>query len=308
MVPTRDRAERLPVLLEALAAQTLARDRYEVVAVDDGSADDTPRVLAAADVDRVVRHERSRGPAAARNSGWRAASAPLVAFTDDDCRPEPGWLEAGLRAHVSAPQAIVQGSTRPEPAGEPLLAASPHARSLRVDRLGPFFQTCNVFYPRDVLERVDGFDDSIPTPSSEDADLAMRALDAGAGAVFAADAVVNHEVAARSVTEALRFATRWRTLPALVRRHPSIRRAFPWRGRVWRETHARLLLALAGLALAPVHRAFLLWCIPYVTVRRGWRPHELRRAIAELPAVAVVDAAEVAVLAWASARERTLFL
>ncbi|MEA2352273.1 MAG: mycofactocin glycosyltransferase, partial [Thermoleophilaceae bacterium] len=91
MVPTRDRAERLPVLLEALAAQTLARDRYEVVAVDDGSADDTPRVLAAADVDRVVRHERSRGPAAARNSGWRAASAPLVAFTDDDCRPEPGW-------------------------------------------------------------------------------------------------------------------------------------------------------------------------------------------------------------------------
>jgi glycosyltransferase involved in cell wall biosynthesis len=307
VVPTRDRADRLPVLLGALAGQTLARERYELIVVDDGSADGTADVLAAVGVDRVVRHERSRGPAAARNSGWRAARAPLVAFTDDDCRPEPGWLESGLRALQRAPGSIVQGVTRPEPADEPLLR-SPHARSIRVDRLGPFFQTCNVFYPRAVLERVDGFDEGIPTPSSEDADLAMRALGAGARAVFAPDAVVNHAVVVRSTADAVRFSARWRTLPALVRRHPEIRRAFPWRGFVWRETHARLLLALAGLVLAPVHRAFLAWCVPYLTLRRGWRPQELRQAVVELPSVAVVDAAEVAVLAWASARERTLFL
>jgi len=303
VVPTRNRAERVRVVLDALAGQTLPRDRFEVVVVDDGSA----APLAPSGADKLLKHDSPRGPAAARNTGWRAARAPLVAFTDDDCRPEPGWLEAGLRAHRTSPGSIVQGRTRPEPADEPILDR-PHSRSIRVDSLGPFFQTCNVFYPRELLERVGGFDERIPTPSSEDADLALRALASGAGAVFAEDALVNHEVVVRSLAEAVRFSTRWRTLPALVARHPEIRPAFTWHGWVWRETHARLLMALAGIALARVHRAFLVWCVPYVTFRRGWRPSALRRALAELPGLAAVDAAEVLVLAWASARERTLLL
>jgi hypothetical protein len=136
----------------------------------------------------------------------------------------------------------------------------------------------------------------------------MRALAAGAGAVFAPDAVVNHAVAERSLAQAVRFAARWRPLPAIVSAHPRLRSVFPWRGHVWRETHARLLLALAGLGLARVHRAFLIWCVPYLTVRHGWRPRELARALAELPRVVPVDAAELAVLAWSSARARTVFL
>ena len=174
-----------------------------------------------------------------------------MAFTDDDCRPEPGWLEAGLRAHRTSPGSIVQGRTRPEPADEPILDR-PHSRSIRVDSLGPFFQTCNVFYPRELLERVGGFDERIPTPSSEDADLALRALASGAGAVFAEDALVNHEVVVRSLAEAVRFSTRWRTLPALVSRHPEIRPAFTWHGWVWRETHARLLTAISGTLCARI--------------------------------------------------------
>jgi glycosyltransferase involved in cell wall biosynthesis len=303
VVPTRDRAERVRVVLEALGQQTLPRDRFEVIVVDDGSA----ASLSSAGADRLLRHDSPRGPAAARNTGWRAARGPLVAFTDDDCRPEPGWLEAGLRAHRLSPGAIVQGRTRPEPADERSLDR-PHSRSVRVDRLGPFFQTCNVFYPRELLERVRGFDERIPTPSSEDADLALRALATGSGAVFAEDALVNHEVVVRSLGEAVRFAARWRTLPALVARHPEIRRAFPWRGRVWRETHGRLLLAIAGLTLSRANRSFLLWCVPYITFRRGWHPSALRRSLAELPGLAVVDLAELLVLARASARERTLLL
>ncbi|MEA2374432.1 MAG: mycofactocin glycosyltransferase [Thermoleophilaceae bacterium] len=307
MVATRDRAERLSALLAALAAQTLPRERFETIVVDDGSRDATPGVLDAAPVDRVLRHESARGPAGARNTGWRAARGALVAFTDDDCRPEPGWLEAGLAAHRAAPGALVQGRTRPEPEGEPLLD-HPRARSLRVDRPGPFFQTCNVFYPRELLERLDGFDERAFGPSSEDADLAWRALEAGARAVFAPGALVSHAVSVFTLAQALRFAPRWRTLPALVRRHPPIRRELPWRGRVWREAHGRLLMALAGLALMRTHRAFALWCLPYLTLRRGWRPRPLLRAASELPGVAAVDAAELAVLACASARARTLLL
>lgn len=308
VVATRDRAEPLRVLLDALAAQTLARERFEVIVADDGSRDETPELLARSGiVDRSLRHHDSRGPAAARNAGWRAARARLVAFTDDDCRPEPGWLEAGLRAHRAAPGAVVQGRTRPEPDGEPLLD-NPRARSLRVDSLGPFFQTCNVFYPRQLLERTGGFDERIVQPSTEDADLAWRAFEHGAGAAFAADALVNHAVAVPGLAAAVRFTPRWRTIPPLVRRHPRLRAAFPWRGRFWRESHARLAMALAGLALVPAHRGFALWCLPYLAVRRGWQPRALARAVVELPGVALVDGAELAVLACASARARTLVL
>src|SRR5204863_1447520 len=107
-----------------LRAQTVGTGRFEVVIVDDASADGTRELLADA-AQRgdlaltVLRHDRSRGPAAARNAGWRTARAPLVAFTDDDCRPSPGWLEAGLRALAATAngggEAIVQGLTEPDP-------------------------------------------------------------------------------------------------------------------------------------------------------------------------------------------------
>ncbi len=75
--------------LLALARQTI-RSRLEIVLVDDGSVDGTSDVGYRHGV-RVVRHPVNRGLAAARNSGLSASSAPLVAFLDDDCEPEPDW-------------------------------------------------------------------------------------------------------------------------------------------------------------------------------------------------------------------------
>jgi GT2 family glycosyltransferase len=271
--------------------------------VDDGSRE--PAALARAD--RLLRHEAPRGPASARNAGWRAASAPLIAFTDDDCRPEPGWLEAGLRAHRERPGALVQGRTRPEPADEGRLE-DPLARSIRVERLGPFFETCNVFYPRELLERVGGFDETIPTAGSEDTDLALRAMETGAGAAYAENALVNHAVHEFTVARAVRFTVRWRTLVRLVKRHPSLRAVFPWRGRIWRESHARLILALVGLVVARRSPLFLLWLVPYLTYRRGWSPAGLARTATELPRTLPVDLAELGVLTAASARHRRMLL
>ena len=48
----------------------------------------------------------SHGPAAARNAGWRAAHGPIIAFTDDDCIPDPGWLKAGVPAFVDGVAAV----------------------------------------------------------------------------------------------------------------------------------------------------------------------------------------------------------
>ena len=97
-VPSHERALRLRWLLNALEEQDLEPDRWELVVVHDSRGDETERLLDSHPIsDRLAVHRRrlepgTGKPARQRNVAWRLASAPLVAFTDDDCRPEPGWL------------------------------------------------------------------------------------------------------------------------------------------------------------------------------------------------------------------------
>lgn len=309
VVATHNRLERLKTLLGALDRQTLDRDQFEVIVIDNGTSDGTSDFLSTAVGIKVLRREVSNGPAEARELGWRQAQADLIAFTDDDCRPEPEWLEEALDAHLSAPGSIVQGLTRPDPYEEHLMV-HPLARTIRVDGLGPFFQTCNVLYPKSVLNATGGFDTTISGRACEDVDLAMRALSTGCGAVFAREAVVNHAVEVRSTWEAVREARRWGMLVELVGRHPQIRRVFPWRGLAWRETHARLLIATVGIALCALtgRRAFLLWCVPYLSYRNGWSPKGVLRTLTTLHKLLPVDAAELSVLARESAKRRRIFI
>jgi glycosyltransferase involved in cell wall biosynthesis len=95
IVCTHDRAAYLAKALQSLAAQTLPRDQYEVVVVDNASGDATPQVVAAAangGPTLIAVHEPRRGLAHARNAGLRAARAPYVAYLDDDAVASPAWL------------------------------------------------------------------------------------------------------------------------------------------------------------------------------------------------------------------------
>ena len=96
VVPVKDRTAAVARLLAALPEELGG-----VIVVDDGSADpDALRAVAKGAL--VLRHDRPRGPAAARNAGLAAASTPLVAFLDSDVLPEPGWLDP-LLAHLADP-------------------------------------------------------------------------------------------------------------------------------------------------------------------------------------------------------------
>jgi hypothetical protein len=105
VIPVRDRYAELARCLRGLrdAASCLGEETYQVVVVDDCSADaDAIGKIAAEAGARVVRRPVNGGPGAARNTGLAAASTEFVAFLDSDCVPRPGWLD-GLLPHFADP-------------------------------------------------------------------------------------------------------------------------------------------------------------------------------------------------------------
>jgi len=307
VIPTRGRETRLAFALEALAAQTLDPDRFEVIVVRDGDA----REPLAAPPDGLQARAFTRpgvaGPTAKRNLGWRASSAPLVAFTDDDCRPAPDWLEALLAAagEPGTGDHFVQGRTEVDPDERHLLFGL--ARSQRITSPSPWHETCNMAYPRPLLERLDGFDESY-TFGGEDTDLGLRALEIGARQVFAPDALVWHAVLASSLVGTVRSVGRLHTLPLVVSRHPEQRRHLFLR--VFRN-RSHFGIVLAALALLTRRRRpglALAAALPYVAMnvdRRNLGPRGLARQALHLPARALVDAAGTASLIRGGLRHRT---
>jgi glycosyltransferase involved in cell wall biosynthesis len=113
IVPTHDRPERLLWCLEALAALSCPRERFEVIVVNDGGAMPAARRLAqlAERVQLTIVSQERAGPAHARNLGVEQARGEYLAFTDDDCAPTPEWLAALEEAFLEAPDALVGGRT-----------------------------------------------------------------------------------------------------------------------------------------------------------------------------------------------------
>jgi glycosyltransferase involved in cell wall biosynthesis len=308
VVATHNRAGRLAALLASLRAQTLPRDEFEVIVVDDASSDDgaTRRALEAEPDIRVIHRERSQGPAAARNAGWRAARAPLVAFTDDDCRTDPGWLAAHVATADAHPGAIVQGRIAPDPDELPDL--KPTARTMTVAELGPYYETANMAYPRALLEELGGFDEtSFTGPGGEDTDLAWRGIRQGVETVFASDALVYHAVEDIGWLGMLRFCNRWSETMLVYKRYPEIQRGWIYKRYFWKWQHyflVRWLIAqLLPRRLAPL--AFWL-ALPY---NRYLLIDESRRAKWwHAPYVLALDATEMAAVLRGAVRYRVLIV
>ena len=321
VVPTRNRSHLLPRLVAALVAQQ-GVERWEVIVVDDGSTDGTASALerACAATPHLVRTVRAegRGAAAARNAGWRVASAPIVAFTDDDCRPEIRWLANLLGGFDDAD--VVQGATTFDAADAE--GRGPFSQVVHVERWTGQFETSNVAYRRALLERLGGFDERFEGDSfGEDVDLGWRAVEAGARTAFRPVAVVVHDVKRGRVLDELRASVRagwrWRHIGKVLHDHPGYRPHRLQRGPFLAATHPPTLLALAGvaaLALAPrrgVVRALALAAfVPWLRHRTVLEPRPGRRRDLPivLPAAFVVDAVETLTVAASGVRYKTFVL
>jgi len=180
VVPTTGR-ESLAAMLPALAAgDGPLPDR--VLLVDDrrdrSAVLTRPRHLGALAGRISVLEGPARGPAAARNAGWRAARAEWVAFLDDDVIPPPGW-RAGLAADLEELGPAVAASQ-----GRIRVPLPRHRRPTDWERNVGGLQearwaTADMAYRREALAAVGGFDERFPRAYREDSDLALRVLDAG---------------------------------------------------------------------------------------------------------------------------------
>jgi histidinol-phosphate phosphatase family protein len=186
VVPTIGR-ETLWTLLRALRWMP-APAPASVLIVDDRPPGDGPLWIAPDDLGELADRLRvlrggGRGPAAARNLGWRAGTAPWVAFLDDDVIPVGSWTEALARdvSRLDPSVAASQGQiTVPLPRDR---RATDRERTVARIAGAPWI-TADMAVRRVALERLGGFDERFPRAYREDSDLALRLMDAGFALTF----------------------------------------------------------------------------------------------------------------------------
>jgi glycosyltransferase involved in cell wall biosynthesis len=188
VVCTFNRASMLEGIISSLMAQTYPPERYLVTVVDDGSADDTwsklEQMAASQSRLRPLRIAHA-GLSAARNCGWRSARGDIVAFTDDDCLADPGWLAAVARTFADHPEAL--GAV-----GKTVTVAeqvTPMTHQVVVSGPNTIYHGCNMAYRREVLSAVGGFDKG--AHYAEDSQFAAAVLTRGP-IVFAPEIVIIH--------------------------------------------------------------------------------------------------------------------
>ncbi|HUR51589.1 MAG TPA: glycosyltransferase [Mycobacteriales bacterium] len=297
-VVVKDRRELMRRCLEAV----LAEGPDEVVVVDNGSTDGTwedlqavpdPRLRAVQDLGTVGR---------IRNLAAELARGDVVAYTDSDCRPRPGWLRAGLAAMTDG-IGVVQGRTVPEHASD-----VPWSVTQDIGAPSGLFEACNIFYRRTALLEAGGFDEAVGF-FGEDTAAGWAVQRAGWKDAWAQDAVVEHVVTTPGFGWHLRRAKGYANWPALVAAYPE-KRSLLWHRLFLRrrsaETDAAVVAALASLVLTSPWP--LLGAVPFCWRHVGRHWASPRTALRDGSRAAVFDLAVSAALVRGSVKHRTAVL
>jgi len=200
IVPTFNRPTQLTACLQSLTYLDYARNRFEVIVVDDGS------VMPPKDIVSSFCHQLTvtlstqphRGPAMARNMGAKEAKGEFLAFTDDDCHPAPNWLQSLAARFATRADHAIGGQT---------LNALPDnlystASQLIINYLyayynadphqARFFTSNNLALPADRFRSIGGFNTTFPWAGGEDREFCERWLHHSYPLIYAPEVLVVH--------------------------------------------------------------------------------------------------------------------
>lgn len=236
VIPTYNRRASLVRTLDALEQQTLKRDDYEVVVVDDGSTDGSWELLANSRRVRAFRQAQNAGPAAARNVGIQNAMGTWILFLGDDTFPALDCLEQHLRAHqeTAGEQIAVLGGVewweqnpvtplmRYLTTGGTIQHFSFHAIPDPNNAGYGFFFTANLSVSREFLLRHGLFDPEFRYAYAEDTELAYRLAAHGLRIVYRPQACVAHDHPTSYASAKRRAQNAGKTELVMARKHPEL--------------------------------------------------------------------------------------
>jgi glycosyltransferase involved in cell wall biosynthesis len=316
VIPTRNRHDLLDQALRALDRQTFGD--VEVVVVDDGSSPPVAEVFRERTVRgrevRVLRQE-GHGAVRARLAGIAATTGEVLAFTDSDCEPQPGWLAAALR-RIDDGADLVAGRTRPFRPVAPLERAVSEAK-------GGLFPSCNLVVRRSVYDAVGGFDVDAAarwgfrwTPGAKGLGFGEDTLFGWTvarshRAVYEEEALVLHRVFPPDRGEWFGRSWQMAAFPALVREVPELRGPLVARGGRFSHRdrygfYATVLTAAATRRPAPTALVATGWAAHRFRQTLRTAPIPLAQRVRALPVQLAIDAVQGTALLLGSARARTL--
>lgn len=221
---------------------------YEIIIVDDGSSDSTPEIAARFPATRYMCQPNS-GLSAARNAGIAAATGEIIAFTDDDCRPDEDWLHYLVGDLLRSDFAAIGGHNFLPPEDSPVaaaVAASPGgpAHVMLTDREAEHIPGCNMAFYKWALQAIGGFD-PVFRKAGDDVDVCWRLQAEGHKIGFSPAGFVWHYRRATVKAYLKQQAGYGEAEALLARKHPEFFNSFGsgiWRGRIYSNAAAGVVL------------------------------------------------------------------
>ncbi|MFC2162160.1 glycosyltransferase [Candidatus Altiarchaeota archaeon] len=198
VVPTYNRGPLLNECLDSLFGQDYPKDKYEVIIVNDGSADDTEDILTEYEQradDRYMHfRQENKGVSAARNLGIQNSQGEIVCFTDDDCIADPDWITNIVCEYDSMDVGGVGGRIKGFKPTRLIERYIEKNRLLDQEVFIDLFLTgANSSYRRDLLGEIRGYDIHFHKVGGDDTDIGLRVKLAGKTLKYARNAQVFHK-------------------------------------------------------------------------------------------------------------------
>lgn len=216
--------------LASIVNQTFSPEETEVIIVNDGSIDQTGKILDKFANEKGWRiiHQENQGPAAARTVGLKKARGDYVFILSHDCVAAPDWVESvvsGFEKDKSL--GIVQGKILSEGA-----IRTPIFHCTRLEQFSPHFETAAIAYRAAALDKAGRYFDEELSEFGDDTDLAWRILEAGFTSKWLPKVTALHKVLPQPFFKEVAKAWGCQKFPLLIKKHPGFRKYLRF-GIVW---------------------------------------------------------------------------